>query len=70
MKNIRICLSENFHFLTVKFSVYLNSHVFVMRAKCLLIHSKSISEFSKEEKKIVLLFLNLNTLRANKQTTN
>ena len=31
MKNIRIFLSENFHFLVVKFSVYLNKHVFVMR---------------------------------------
>ena len=30
MKNIRIFLSENFQFLVVKFSVYLNSHVFVM----------------------------------------
>ena len=27
MKNIRIFLSENFHFLAVKFSVYLNRHV-------------------------------------------
>ena len=30
MKNIRIFLSEKFHFLVVKFSVYLNRHVFVM----------------------------------------
>ena len=30
MKNIRIFLSENFHFLLVKFSVYLNRRVFVM----------------------------------------
>ena len=29
MKNIRI-LSENFQFLVVKFSIYLNRHVFVM----------------------------------------
>ena len=29
MKNIRISLSENFHFLLVEFSVYLNRHVFV-----------------------------------------
>ena len=29
MKNIRI-LFENFHFLVVKFSEYLNRHVFVM----------------------------------------
>ena len=31
MKNIKI-FSENFHFLVVKFSVYLNRHVFVMIA--------------------------------------
>ena len=30
MKNIGIFLSENFQFLVVKFSVYLNRHVFVM----------------------------------------
>ena len=30
MKNIRIFLSENFHFLVIKFSVYLNRRVFVM----------------------------------------
>ena len=30
MKNISIFLSEKFHFLVVKFSVYLNRHVFVM----------------------------------------
>ena len=30
MKNIRIFLSENFHFLVEKFSVYLNRLVFVM----------------------------------------
>ena len=30
-KNIRIFISENFHFLVIKFSVYLNRHVFVMR---------------------------------------
>ena len=29
-ENIRIFLSENFHFLVVKFSVYLNRRVFVM----------------------------------------
>ena len=31
MKNIRVFLSENFQFLEVKFSVYLNRRVFVMR---------------------------------------
>ena len=30
MKNIRFFLSENFQFLDVKFSIYLNSRVFVM----------------------------------------
>ena len=30
MKNIRIFLSENLHFLVVNFLVYLNRHVFVM----------------------------------------
>ena len=30
MKNIRIFLSENFGFLAVKFSVYLNRRIFVM----------------------------------------
>ena len=35
MKNIRVFLSENFQFLVVKFSVYLNRHVFVMTLKSL-----------------------------------
>ena len=30
MKNIRVFLSENVHFLVVKFSIYLNRRVFVM----------------------------------------
>ena len=30
MKNIRIFVSENFQFLEVKVSIYLNRHVFVM----------------------------------------
>ena len=30
MKNIRVFLSENYQFLEVKFSVYLNRRVFVM----------------------------------------
>ena len=30
MKNIKNFLSESFHFLGIKFSVYLNRHVFVM----------------------------------------
>ena len=31
MKNIRVFLSENFQFLEVKFSIYSNRRVFVMR---------------------------------------
>ena len=30
MKKIRVFLSENFQFFEVKFSIYLNRHVFVM----------------------------------------
>ena len=30
MKNIQYFLPENFHFLVVKFSIYLNRHVFLM----------------------------------------
>ena len=30
MKNIRFFLSENFQFLEVKFSIYMNRRVFVM----------------------------------------
>ena len=34
MKNIRVFLSENFQFLMVKFSIYLNRGVFVMSFTC------------------------------------
>ena len=33
MKNIRVFLSENFQFLEVKFSIYLNRPVFVMNKR-------------------------------------
>ena len=33
MKNIRVFLSENFQYLEVKFSIYLNRNVFVMGLK-------------------------------------
>ena len=39
MKNISF-LSENFQFLEVKFSIYLNRRVFVMLRKICLIHPK------------------------------
>ena len=46
MKNIRFFfLSEHFHFLVVKFSVYLNMRVFVMRAR------KMTKQMRKNEKK-------------------
>ena len=40
MKNIRVFLSENFQFLEVKFSIYLNRCVFVMEKK---LRSRNIS---------------------------
>ena len=59
MKKISEFLSENFHFLVVKFSVYLNRLVFVMFfSKCL-----SYMHFNKIQTKIKSLpKLNENTL--------
>ena len=39
MKNIRVFLSENFQFLDVKFSIYLNRRVYssVLSRKCLTV---------------------------------
>ena len=45
MKNIRFFLAENFHFLVVKFSVYLNRRVFVM-AFCFSAYSDSPDYFT------------------------
>ena len=42
MKNIRVFLSENCHFLVVKFSVYLNRHVFVMTGTGLLLRGQNL----------------------------
>ena len=55
MKNIRIFLPENFHVLVVKFSVYLNRHVFVMYSLsaeqiCSRRHSKFSLFFFRENK--------------------
>ena len=36
MKNIGVFLSENFQFLEMKFSMYLNRHVFIMFTLLLL----------------------------------
>ena len=38
MKNNRVFLSENFQFLRVKFSIYLNRHVFVMDDSRISLH--------------------------------
>ena len=48
MKNVRFFLSENFHFLVVKFSVYLNRHVFVIdvRAIGVLLYSARTLELA------------------------
>ena len=45
MKKIRIFISENFHFVVVKFSVYLNRRVFVMVK---LILQKKVREKPRE----------------------
>ena len=45
MKNIRFFLPENFHFLVVKFSIYLNRRVFVLSyfpIKCMLCYSLEV----------------------------
>ena len=43
MKNIRVFVSENFQFLEVKFSIYLNRRVFVMLYnRCFQVHDGRI----------------------------
>ena len=41
MKNIRVFLSENFQFLEVKFTIYLNRHVFVMHVNYMYIDTNT-----------------------------
>ena len=43
MKNIRIFLSENFPFLCVKFSISLNTHVFILLKQFKRISIKCLS---------------------------
>ena len=50
-------LSENFHFLVVKFSVYLNRHVFVMTSISLIEATAEISKLHKAFTKYNYLFL-------------
>ena len=44
MKNIRVFLPENFQFLEVKFSIYLNRRVFVMLTSSLQMEHIEIYE--------------------------
>ena len=50
MKNIRVFLSENFQFLEVKFSIYLNRHVFVMGTNKETTHIKHILNHRRPNK--------------------
>ena len=45
MKNITVFLSENFQFFGVKFSIYLNRHVFVMILKAFILFSENDHHF-------------------------
>ena len=49
MKHIRVFVSENFHFLVVNFSVYLNRRVFVMK-----ISSKQIQRLINQNAYLVM----------------
>ena len=62
MKNIRVFLSENFQFLEVKFSIYLNRSVFVMLSACQLgpyYHSR-VCIYLKLQIKYYLFLSNVN----------
>ena len=52
MKNIRVFLSEIFQYLEVKFSIYLNKHVFVMFLFAFL-HTRPIFKRGLPLKKII-----------------
>ena len=53
MKNYQNFLSENFHFLVLKFSVYLNRRVFMMKIKisCVLVIILITEETGNNKKK-------------------
>ena len=64
MKNIKFFLSENFHFLVVKFSVYLNRRVFVMihrRAEMALIRMQTCKGCPRQTMNLCRLILKKNT---------
>ena len=51
MKNIRDFLSENFQFLEVIFSIYLNRRVFVMHGLSCKCVNSNVRDFTVQEKK-------------------
>ena len=59
MKNIRVFLSENFQFLEVKFSTYLNRHVFVMQRVNMVLHADESEQKYRPESDAA--FSNFNT---------
>ena len=50
MKHVRFFLSENFHFLVVKFSVYLDRRVFVMDGKICCSWNRTVHESTCKRK--------------------
>ena len=56
MKNVSVFLSENFQFLDVKISIYLNRRVFVMPTQSLLFHY-CISDAASDQDLLYLPFL-------------
>ena len=52
MKNIGVFVSENFQFLEVKFSIYLNKSVFVMNR---IPHELWVKNIAKKVKDVVYL---------------
>ena len=53
MKNIRVFLSENFQFLEVKFSIYLNRRVFVMNTGGVMRRVTAIQSLSVHRQSVV-----------------
>ena len=65
MKNIGVVLSENFQFLEMKCSIYLNRRVFVMnkRHKDCLLETKNKLQIRKWEYRVLLgLFISSNEI--------
>ena len=56
MKNITFFLSENFQFLVIKLSVYLNRHVFAMRNKTVVFLVKTAENYKVLQVSSIRLF--------------